>query len=100
MGISALHGGQYVAQKLITSGLPASEPRLTRVLLVPVSEKAGARPPVCVAGSIGPVIVSSALSTSADPHPSPPDASSWRPSAPRLVTSCGGRSWPTAGTPR
>src|SRR5207249_7366729 len=45
MGISALHGGQYVAQKLITSGLPASAPRLTRVPSVPVSENAGARPP-------------------------------------------------------
>src|SRR5437870_11952164 len=54
MGISALHGGQYLPQKLITSGLPARDPTPTRVPSVAVSENAGPRPPGWVAGTIGP----------------------------------------------
>src|SRR5207249_3301381 len=89
-GISALHGGQYVAQKLITSGLPAKSARLTFAPTVEVRVKAGALPPPVGGDCSAPTIVVSARSTSGAPQPSPPDASCARPWALSNVTSEGG----------
>src|SRR2546429_6343926 len=78
-GISALHGGQYVAQKLITSGLPAKSARLTFAPTVEVSLKAGALPPAAGGEGPGPPIVASASGTSGPLQPSPPEPTCARP---------------------
>src|SRR5260370_1694241 len=81
-GISALHGGQYVAQKLITTGLPAYCARLTLAPSVEVSVKAGALPPADAKDFSGPAIATSASSTPAAPPPPPPSPTSQLPRPP------------------
>src|SRR5438067_1455083 len=100
IGISALHGGQYVAQKLITTGLPAKSESLTAVPSVACSANAGAFPPAGAGEVSGRLMVVRACRTSGAPQPSPPDASSVRPFALSDVTSDVGISCPTLGTPR
>ena len=100
IGISARQGGQYVAQKLITSGTPARSARRTVVPAVVRSSNAGAgRPPGSGDASDRPMVLN-AWSTSGAPHPSPPDASCFRPCGLSVVTSEGGMSLPTFGAPR